>query len=106
MNIPSCRGTSTEATCYELQTQNCVAMATLPDQSNNKGRIPPNGKKFNKNAIQMKPYYKDDSSQELYKLLPDKCYNYERKETLTQEKHGTVDMIYKKPVRDVIYPKI
>ena len=33
-----------------------VTMATLPNQNNNKGRIQPNGKKFNKNAIQMKPY--------------------------------------------------
>ena len=44
-------------------------MATLPNQNNNKGRIQPNRKKFNKNAIQTTPYYKDDTNLELYELL-------------------------------------
>ena len=59
-------------------------MATMPDQNNNKGRIQPYRKKFNKNAIQIKPYYKNDSNQELYKLLPArKAKFHERIETLT-----------------------
>ena len=44
-------------------------MATLPNQNNNKGRIQPMRKIFNKNAIQTKPHYKNDSNQELYELL-------------------------------------
>ena len=56
----------------------------MPNQNINKGRIQPNGKKFNKNAIQKKPYYKNDSNQELYKLLPArKAKFYESKDTLT-----------------------
>ena len=35
-----------------------VTMATRTNQNNNKGRIQPNGKKNNENAIQMKPYNK------------------------------------------------
>ena len=59
-------------------------MATIANQNNNKGRIQPNGKKFNKISIQIKPYYKNDSNQELYKLLPArKAKIHERKETLT-----------------------
>ena len=56
----------------------------MPNQNNNKDRIQPNRKKFNKSAIQIKPYYKNDSNQELYKLLPPrKAKFHERKETLT-----------------------
>ena len=46
-----------------------VTMATLPNQNNNKGRIQPNGKKFNENIIQMRLYYKNDSSNKLYELF-------------------------------------
>ena len=55
----------------------------MPNQNNNKGRIQPNAKKFNKNAIQIKPYYKDDSNQELHKLLPVRNKFHEREETPT-----------------------
>ena len=58
-------------------------MATMPDQNNNKDRFHPNGKRF-KNAIQITPYYKNDSNQELHELLPArKAKFHERQETLT-----------------------
>ena len=59
-------------------------MAAMPDQNSNKGRFQPNGKKFNKNAIQITPYYKNDSNQEFYELLPaSNAKFHERKEALT-----------------------
>ena len=50
----------------------CVAIATLPNQKNNKRRIQPNGKKFINNAIQIIPDKPNDSNPVLYELFPAK----------------------------------
>ena len=46
-----------------------VAMATRPNQNNNKGRNQPNGKKNNENTIQLTLYHRSDNNNKLNELL-------------------------------------
>ena len=78
-------------------------MATRPGWNNNKGRIPPNGMKFNKNAIEMKPSYRNDSYRELYELLNTNI-TYKEGKGNTYLEEAQCSICNREPVRDIIYP--
>ena len=51
-----------------MNFRHSITMATRSNQNNNKGKIQPNGKVYNKNCIQMNLSYRNNNA-ELYKLF-------------------------------------